>query len=492
MPNLNKILSLFNPIFLLTLALSLSFLANYSLFSYDTWWQIAQGQEIVKNGNYQIESFSYTAAGEPIYLHAWLSAVIFYWLTKIGGLALLQIFGCGLIAICLLLNFANCRLLGASALSAFLFSILFIFCTESLLILRPQLFSFVLTALVFNLYLKYKINHKKTLWILPIIFVLWSNLHGGFLFGLLLLLGFSCVEFLEKKYPAFRSNLGYNNPSNLLIMAVICGLAAAIHPEGFKQYSNTLAHDPFALSINQHINEWLAPDPNRVRVFYLSLILAIFIAAFKSKKIGFLQTSCLLGTSYLAISSWRHISLYAQFALPVLASWSSQIPAFSNFKILGRFDYSLSKFENLRRDFICTILFFFALCIYSKNNPQDLISNKQMQAKFPVHAVDWIKKNKPTGNMYNAYEWGGFLIYSLAPDYKVYIDSRLRPYHNIYPEEYFKIANLGTDFEETMLNRKIDWVIIKPSIPLRYYLDYNPTWKLSYSDEQARVYTKTN
>lgn len=490
MPNLNKILSLFNPILLLTLALSFSFLANYSLFSYDTWWQIAQGQEILNNGNYQFENFSYTAAGEPIYLHAWLSAVIFYYLSKIGGLALLQIFGSILVAFCILLNFANCRLLGASVLSAFLFSILFIFCCESLLILRPQLFSFVLTALVFNLYLKYKIKAKKNLWILPLIFVLWSNLHGGFLFGLLLLLGFSFVEFIEKKYPSFRSSLGYNNPAPLLIIAIICALAAAIHPEGFKQYSNTLAHDPFALSINQHINEWLAPDPNRVRVFYLSLILAIFIAAFKSKKVGFLQAGCLLGTSYLALSSWRHISLYGQFALPVLASWSSQISSFSNFKILARFNYSLSNVENLKRDFLSTIFVFMVFGFYSYNHPQDLLANKIMQEKFPVQAVDWIKKNNPSGNMYNAYEWGGFLIYSLAPNYKVYIDSRLRPYHNIYPEEYFKIANLGADFEKIMTERKINWVIIKPSIPLRYYLDYNSAWRLSYSDQQARIYTK--
>ncbi len=110
--------------------------------------------------------------------------------------------------------------------------------------------------------------------------------------------------------------------------------------------------------------------------------------------------------------------------------------------------------------------------------------------KFPAAAVDWIEANHPAPNLYNSYDWGGYLIWRLYPDYKVFIDGRADVHGDTFIEQFLNIYRGERGWEEELGKQNVHVVLIEPSAPLAGALEGSSAWKRTFADAHSVVYEK--
>jgi hypothetical protein len=104
---------------------------------------------------------------------------------------------------------------------------------------------------------------------------------------------------------------------------------------------------------------------------------------------------------------------------------------------------------------------------------------------LPVRATEVVKLNAPQGNMFDTYEWGGYLIWSLWPQHRVYIDGRADMYGTALVKEYEKVFRLQPGWREVLKQRKIEWVLIHADGALATELEEGKDYAVVYRDDTA-------
>jgi hypothetical protein len=107
---------------------------------------------------------------------------------------------------------------------------------------------------------------------------------------------------------------------------------------------------------------------------------------------------------------------------------------------------------------------------------------------FPKGAVDWLLENKSQGNLFNSYGWGGYLIWRMYPEYRVYIDGRADVYGDKFIYDYMTIYRAEPGWENKLDSQAVQTVLIEPNAPLAYMLSQSTTWRIIYQDKTSTVY----
>ena len=108
--------------------------------------------------------------------------------------------------------------------------------------------------------------------------------------------------------------------------------------------------------------------------------------------------------------------------------------------------------------------------------------------KLPYNSVVFVKKQKLQGRMFNAYAWGGYLIWQL-PEYKTFIDGRMpswRENDKSVFEDYIDITSDPKKYEKLFNSYNISWVLDKPDSRLVKFLK-TKKWKVLYEDKVSII-----
>jgi hypothetical protein len=108
---------------------------------------------------------------------------------------------------------------------------------------------------------------------------------------------------------------------------------------------------------------------------------------------------------------------------------------------------------------------------------------------FPVQAVDWLESNPQSGNMFNSFGWGGYLIYRLWPEYKVFMDGQLF-YGEALTRQHQQVLNADPGWEDVIAQYDIQWMLVPADEPISRLLQLEPGWNLLYQDETATIFRK--
>ena len=223
----------------------------------DFWWHLKMGEMIVTTGSLpQTDIFSFTSGGKPFLLQSWLAEIFFYFLYLIGGFQLIVSGNTVLLALALLSVYSLCSEELHSPRICALISLILIVPLVIYGNVRPQVFSILLFAFFYQLLCEFRWRDRDRLWLLPIVTVLWVNLHGGFPLGL----GLIGIFWMDALIATIRGE-GLE-PSRRLRKLTLIGAAAAaatlVNPVGFRLYKDILGvlSDP---SSQQFVTEWLAP-----------------------------------------------------------------------------------------------------------------------------------------------------------------------------------------------------------------------------------------
>lgn len=461
--------------FLLSL-LSLAIRQSVSIDN-DFWWHLKSGQYIIQTASIpHLDPFSFTKSGSEWIAHEWLSEVLMYETFQLTGwTGLLLLFGTTITA-SLGLCYYRCAgkpfIAGLAVLLAALAS-------APLFGLRPQMFTFLLASIFLVILDRYlSQGSSRVLWLLPALMLLWVNLHAGFGLGLALILLFVLMAAMNNEWSRIIP---------LLKTLAFCVVAVPLNPNAFRMFSYPLEtlSSPAMQSL---IQEWFSPDFHQARFLPLAiLMLATFgLLALSPKRVRPGELLGLLVLSLAALRSGRHIPLFALFAAPLFAR---HLQDWTNTK------KPLIKMHSGPATTAQIILNIALLLLPALVIGRQIVDFKGREPeyearRFPSAAVDFIRDQEITGPIFNEYNWGGYLIWRLYPERKVFIDGRADVYGDAFIFDYLKTYHAERGWRERLDHHRIRTVLIEPHSQLSNLLREEKGWRTVFEDPGAVIFTR--
>lgn len=450
----------------------------------DMWWHLSAGRAMWERREILLQDvFSFTRAGAAWTNAFWLTDLGMYFLQNKFGFWALTLTASALAALTIYLVYEQ---LQGPALMRMGISLLAMLAALPVWTTRPQLVSYFLIALL-DFYLSKQNNGAWKFPLLPLFFALWANLHGGFIWGFLLLLAFlaaKTIEALFESSPAGRligiKSLGYFSG-----MILLSGLAVGINPNGFALWGL-----PFhTVDISLQIKEWLSPDfhtlfPHPMLWLLFSLVAALGLS---DKKIGAYDLFKIVGFAYLTFFSQRNMAPFAILAAPVLGRHANNV--WEQLKT-GYFDISPRNTKPLPHFWagIMTAVMLTMFAAAGMFNALSLATPARIQQGYPASAVKWMKENQPQGRMFNSYNWGGYLTWNL-PEYPVFIDGRADLYGSAILHEWMDVINAKDDFMDVLNKWNISLVLVEPNAGIVNELK-RQNWSVVFEDQTAVILKK--
>ena len=109
---------------------------------------------------------------------------------------------------------------------------------------------------------------------------------------------------------------------------------------------------------------------------------------------------------------------------------------------------------------------------------------------FPKAAADWLLEHAPAGNLFNSYNWGGYIIWRMYPQERVYIDGRADIYGDTFIFDYLSIYNTAPGWETKLDDQGIQTVLVESTAPLANMLRQSQSWHVAFSDKLSTVFVK--
>jgi hypothetical protein len=494
-------------IFLMILSLGNPFLGDVDT---DTAWHIRTGDYIVSRIEVpKTDIFSYRKYGETWIAHEWLADVILSLLHRFTGLNGVVGFSAFVIAFTIFLLFKMLETYRLNILVVTAVTVLAAVTSSIHWLARPHIFSMWLTLLWYFLLESHQRSPRiRHLFLFPLLMVFWVNLHGGYLVGFVLL-GIYCIGNITSYLAAIARGLkpAKKLTGSTLLIALLSSVAALINPYGYR-----LLLFPFEILGSrvamENIVEWHSPSFHQFGAyeFYLLLLIVTFLVS--SKKTSVIELGVALFSIHVSLVGQRYIPIFAILMAPILAqrlddlcraalSRQSPLPVVRGLQM--RITESISRVQFLNRNLsghgypIAVGLFMiFSLHNGGRAFGKTVFDYKFEGTRYPIRAVEFVRQNSLSGNMYNSYVFGGYLIYRFFPDprYRVFVDGRGIVGGEDYFSEYLKVSQLTPEWQETLDKYKVNWIIEETNSPLTVFLSTYHEWKLVYSDNIASIFVK--
>jgi hypothetical protein len=448
------------------------------------YWHLRTGQFILETRTIpSADPFSWTALGMPWVNVHWLSQVILYGTYVVLGMPGLALLVATLVVLAFV--FVWKQMEGGPFLRAFIV-VLAAAAAGAVWTLRSQMATFVFTPLIAYLLYLYKWKQIDRLWLIPIVFVFWVNTHGGYISGFMVLGAVLAGEIANHV-------LGFDGPEvlswrrwrKLLIITLISGAVLLINP-----YTIAALQLPFKTVnigvLQDFIEEWAAPNFHELyqQPMVWMLLLTLIIVGWSGRRLDATDAALLVIFAYISFLARRNIGLFALICTPILSRHATAL--------IGRYRWgqrSLAR-GNVIVNWIILLLIL-AAALLKVLVPIVPASQAQAEAMIlPVQAADWIVANRPAGKLFNSYNWGGYLLWRLWPDYPIYADGRTDVYPNAFLQEYLEIVTGQKDAPALFDERGIGTVIIEQESPLVTQLEKSGLWQEVYRDEKAAVLTR--
>lgn len=460
----------------------------------DFYWHLKTGEYIFSAQSLPTsDPFSYTFFGKKWILHEWLSEVIFFSLNQFFGIAGIKIL---IASICVLTFYVLLRTtqsfikaeIKALAITVVFFAPNFIFITP-----RPQIFTYLFFALFLNILLEYKyLFQQRKLFYLPVIMAFWVNLHGAFMVGIALLLLFLVTEWLSF---FIRPVTNKNSKRNLIFLTYISAatiIAATANPHHINIFIYPFEVVNMEASTSL-IAEWRSPNFHLVlEKYYLFLIASYFLLlAYSNKKPDI--TEILLPTFFVCCGfiAVRHLPLTAITLLPFSAYFFSQLSSLFAFNV--KYLSNISALKVARREIspavtacLNVILLGTVLVVLVLSDATQKVAETEKRL-LPESAANFILSHNISGNMLNGYGMGGYLIYRLGPDRKVFIDGRADVYGDQFMLDYIDIYTGTENWKEKFEKFSIDYVVCDKNAAIRQLLITDGSFKEVFFDGNYSV-----
>jgi hypothetical protein len=310
-------------------------------------------------------------------------------------------------------------------------------------------------------------RQPPSFWLLPLI-ALWANLHGGFVFGLVLAGAFA-IDALWNAEPALRKPLALR----WIAFGLAASLACCFTPYGWESIlaSRKILDLGELLRL---ISEWAPADFSRLGPFELTILALIAGALYRGVKLSPSRIALVLGLLHMALSHGRNLEIFALLLPIVVLTPVSQ-------------QFALQPTPSGRMTLVSAAMLAVTLGISTW-----ALAAHQMysppKSKSPAAAVETIKAHH-LRRVLNDRGFGGYLIWRQLP---VFIDGRAELYGEKFSMAYYNALELKdvSKFLGLLNDHDIDAVLLQPGAPAAGLLDHLGVWRRVYADDVAVLYVR--
>jgi len=133
-------------------------------------------------------------------------------------------------------------------------------------------------------------------------------------------------------------------------------------------------------------------------------------------------------------------------------------------------------------------VFVFVISMTLSGSAGKLAPSEFNPTRFPAAAADFILRTKPEGKMYSSDQFGGYLIYRLYPQFKVFVDGRSDFYRQgSVLDDYDRIATIKPQWSELLDKYDIRWMTLRRDEPLALIALASGRWQSVYEDSVAQI-----
>ena len=443
----------------------------------DIWWHLLNGSQLVLHHHFpRIDTYSFTAAGSPWISYEWLSEVPFFLAFRAAGLpGILAVYSIVTVLIFTGVYYRSCRA-GADCKDAALAALggICIGCVS----LAPRMLLFgwlCLTGVL--LVLDCFRSTGKGLWLLPPLFLLWINLHGSWVYGIVLLVVTIACGLVHGEWGLVVAERW--SPTNLkkLLLSLAVSLAVLfINPFGYR-----LVLYPFDLLLRQQgivqtVQYWLPVDFGTWNgKLALGLIFVLPATALFSRRRWRLDEVVLAAFAlWSGLSHVRFLDFAAIIIVPILAP---------RLKLFPPYEPELDKpwlNAAIMATIVAAVIFFF---------PTAAKLQQQMDQQYPRAALAFMQRQHINGRIFNSVEFGGYMEWN-APELKPFIDGRedIFIYNGTF-DDYMKAVDIDKPVEVLDKDR-IHYVFLERAWPLAYFLRHSAEWRLIYTDQITDLFER--
>ncbi|MBI4359261.1 MAG: hypothetical protein HY577_01635 [Candidatus Nealsonbacteria bacterium] len=430
-----------NPQIYLVIFLFLLLLSWYGLFlihridlaAADLGRHLKNGQILLEN--FSLDSpvlktnfYSYTEPDYQTINHHWLSGVIFFLVFQFFGFVGLHLFFVLLSFFAFWLFFRIARQ-EAGLGPAVVLSLLIIPLVAERIEIRPEVFSYVLAGIFFNLLWTWRRQSERSSWllVLPLLEVLWVNLHIYFILGPILIGVFLFESLTISERRRFFPKLGL-----IFLLVVLASLINPFGPKGSFDPLTIFQNYGYRLLENQSV--WFLEklgfiiNPNFL-LFKIVLVVLIlsFLAVLKMapRRVSLANLILASGLALAGFLAIRNFTVFGFFSLPLIAANLKVIKEKNPFPERIQLDFLSLSFRSLAVALGLTLV---VLLVFN-HSPRIAVPPLGLDVLAGnASAADFFQKQGLKGPIFNNYDIGGYLIFYLFPRERVFVDNRPEAY----------------------------------------------------------------
>ena len=461
-------------VFSFVMMIILSIVALLPLIPHDFSPFLRIGEEIIRTGHIPTTEFmTYTQFGNPADYPYWLSSLFLLGVYKLGGVTLTVIISMICIGGFYSLLWLCLRELRTGSLTSGLVLILVASYGALFFFMRPEVLTYLLFGLAILIIIRWQKGEDRHLWALPLIALLWANIHGSFIVLFFIL------------FPALI--FGSGNRKRLALFTFISLLSTLLNYYGFELWTNM-----FSMVNNQSImlypKEWKPPVNQgwQLNLFFSGILLIPVLTALAKPKIKIIYWIWYLGFGWMALTSVRFITWFLPFEALLLSMLIN--PFFKrHFGDSSRFQkHTLNVVIG-----VCLLIFPLALLPGIRNHWWQQSPPVYSNAT-PVEATIWLKENPQLpNNLWSDFIFATYLTYEL-PQRKLFLSNRLEDFSIDLIEDNFQIAQAIYNWQSLLEKYNINMVMpsIQQQPDLIKALSSSPDWREIYRDQQAVIFLR--
>jgi hypothetical protein len=446
----------------------------------DSGWHLWAGMDVLAHGPRAIpDALSFTRAGALWRNPEWLSDAIFALLYRHAGYFGVSLFVALLFA-GLFAWLYRVLVRETGSVPAALLATIFAAVLASLQVLaRPVVFALVLVGLSWDA-LRVPGRERRAVWLVPLLTVLWANLHPS--------------AFLAPALGLFAW-LARGRDRRLALATLLSIAALAATPWGIG-WMRDLVPRGDNLLLFRNIDEWRSPDFHDRRSW---LLLAYLLLALIARRAGprpvrgetLLGLGCLAGSLLAIRVAALAVILWAPVLARDLSGWGRERGGWLFGRAWRAMQDSFAPFERAFRPGLWPALAAIVLLAFAPQLPHSRAANDRgfPAALFPYRAMARADSLRLGPRVLNSYGWGGYLSWVYGGRWKVFIDGRAGFYGGDALRDYVRLMLLEDGWTRALERWRPDWMLIDPKAPLVEAAPLTGRWRVAYRDSMAVILT---
>jgi hypothetical protein len=455
----------------------------------DFWWHLRNSEMLLTTHHFiWRDVYSFTTYGQQWLDPEWLSELLYYAGFRLCGERGLFLVMFAALELIIMGVFLLCYRRSQDVNAAFLATLLFVFMASVNVGFRTILLGWLCFIAEMLLLEAFRRGHGH-LWMLVPLFALWINLHGSWIFGIVLYVLFFASGLIGGSWGSIEA-VRWTPQQRLKLFTVgIVSLAALfINPYGWR----LLAY-PFELIFRQQhmvgfVQEWASLDFHSAigKIFFILVAGMVILMLTRPRTWRFHEILFALLALYDALTHMRFLFLAGIILSPLLAVELTGL-------VFAIHD-PRSESESSRNSSIIAgcnaVIITICLVFVWFHIPRSTALRAAEEQYYPVHALPALETSCADQHVFNDSNWGGYLIWN-ARDIPVFMDSRIDifDFHGVMADS---LQALRINDSLAILDRyRIGCVFLKPEASLVYLLRNAPAWRVQYQDPTAILLVRT-